>query len=149
MRFPLRLALLFPLLLCAPPTSGADLTGKAEIVDGETIVIAGQEIRLHGIDAPTLGEICDAEGVPWHCGQEAAFALAAAIGRTWVDRDIRDAGTLRRIVAVCRVGGPKGRDLGAWLVRGGWARAAIADYATQEKAAQDASLGLWRSHVAR
>ena len=30
------------------------LTGRANILDGDTIVVAGQMIRLHGIDAPEL-----------------------------------------------------------------------------------------------
>jgi endonuclease YncB( thermonuclease family) len=28
------------------------LTGPAKVIDGDTIVVAGQLVRLHGIDAP-------------------------------------------------------------------------------------------------
>ncbi|NKB54968.1 MAG: thermonuclease family protein [Alphaproteobacteria bacterium] len=133
--------LLLPTLALA-----ADITGKADIVDGGTIEIAGQRILLDGIDAPKFGETCGAGGTPWRCGQEAAFALADAVGRTWVECDVRDAGTLKLAIAVCRVGGPKGRDLGAWMVTEGWARAQRGTaYVALETAAKAARKGLWRS----
>ena len=49
--------------------------------------------------------------------------------------DLRDAGTLQHLVGVCRVGGPKGRDLCTWMVKRGWARAA-GRYAALENAAK-------------
>ena len=30
--------------------------------------MAGQRIRLHGIDAPEKAQTCRIEGVPWACG---------------------------------------------------------------------------------
>ena len=33
----------------------ADIIGKPRVIDGDTIEIAGQRIRLHGIDAPERG----------------------------------------------------------------------------------------------
>jgi len=32
------------------------LTGAAKVIDGDTIVVAGQLVRLHGIDAPELDQ---------------------------------------------------------------------------------------------
>ena len=45
--------------------------------------IAGQRIRLYGIDAPEAGQTCVAE-TQWRCGQQAAFALSNIIGSHWV-----------------------------------------------------------------
>jgi endonuclease YncB( thermonuclease family) len=33
------------------------LRGPASVIDGDTIVVAGERIRLHGIDAPELEQI--------------------------------------------------------------------------------------------
>jgi endonuclease YncB( thermonuclease family) len=39
------------MLLLASAASAADLVGQASIIDGDTIEIHGQSIRLFGIDA--------------------------------------------------------------------------------------------------
>ena len=125
----------------------ADISGKPRVIDGDTISIAGQRIRLHGIDTPESEQLCDADGKQWRCGKEATFALADAIGRTWVDCLERDKDRYGRIVAICKVGGPNGRDLGGYMVSEGWAlayRKYSTDYVKQEDAAKAAGKGLWR-----
>ena len=142
----LRLIALTALLVWAAPAL-AEITGQARIIDGDTIEFAGQRIRLHGIDTPEAKQICKADGKQWRCGQEATFALANIIGRTWVDCVERDRDRYGRIVAVCWIGGPKGRDIDAWMVEQGWAlayRKYSKDYVAAEDTARKASRGLWR-----
>ena len=51
----LRLALLLTLL---PVVTLADVAGPTRVIDGDTIEVAGERIRLHGIDAPESGQSC-------------------------------------------------------------------------------------------
>ena len=43
----------------------ADVTGKARVVDGDTIHIGKTKIRLHGLDAPESKQTCTADGKEW------------------------------------------------------------------------------------
>jgi len=38
--------------------ANADLSGPAVIVDGDTLSIAGNKVRLHGIDTPEKNQTC-------------------------------------------------------------------------------------------
>ena len=52
----------------------------AEGHSGETIEIAGNRIRLHGIDAPEGRQSCRrVDGTSWFCGRAAARALRGMI----------------------------------------------------------------------
>jgi endonuclease YncB( thermonuclease family) len=132
-------------LLCWPVwASAADLTGHASVIDGDTLEIHGQRIRLYGIDAPESAQTCDAGGKTYRCGQQAALALADHIGRQTVECEQRDVDPYGRVVAVCTVAGV---DVGAWLVSQGWALAYVRysrDYVDEELAARRARRGIWR-----
>ena len=45
------------------------ILGKAKIIDGDTIHINNNKIRLHGIDAPELNQNCIYNNEDWECGQ--------------------------------------------------------------------------------
>jgi endonuclease YncB( thermonuclease family) len=57
-----------------------DLVGRASVIDGDTIEIHGQRIRLHGIDAPESRQLCEKNGQEYRCGQQASLALADMVG---------------------------------------------------------------------
>ena len=68
------------LAILAPVLALADTTGPARVIDGDTIVIAGERIRLHGIDAPERDQLChDGDGTPYKCGIKATAALRQLI----------------------------------------------------------------------
>jgi endonuclease YncB( thermonuclease family) len=96
---------LYLLLAATAPAAAADLVGPATVVDGDTIDIGDDRIRLWGIDAPER----HAPG-----GPEASAWLAALLdGRTvrCVDTGGR---SYERIVAQCFLA-DTGEDL-AWLL---------------------------------
>ncbi len=123
----------------------AAIVGSAQVIDGDSFVVAGTEVRLYGIDAPERRQTCLRGGRAWNCGAEAAAALrAAAAGREVVCRP-RDRDRYGRTVAVCVAGGV---DLGAAMVKGGLA-VALGAYAADEREARDARRGIWSSSFDR
>ena len=102
------------------PPAHAQLAGRASVADGDTVRVAGERVRLHGIDAPESKQTCVAGGSRWRCGAEATRALARRIGGRPIACEERDRDRYGRIVAVCRV---RGEDLNRWMVRQGRALA--------------------------
>ncbi len=141
----LLLALFLISFVVAPQQAHAEtLTGVVSVIDGDTLKIRGQRIRLHGIDAPESRQLCEtAEGQRWRCGQQAALALADMIGRRQVNCTVRDTDRYGRFIAVCR---QDGVDLNGWLVREGWAvayRRYSRDYIRAETEARTARRNIW------
>lgn len=131
------------LVLAGP--AAAEIRGVARVFDGDTLEIGLVRIRLHGIDAPELGQSCgDGTGGEWRCGQAAADRLAALVDDAEVVCDARERDHFGRIVATCRAGG---RDLSRALSAEGlaWAYTRFSDdYVTQEAQARDAGQGIWQ-----
>ena len=48
----------FSIVLCFNQTHGKTIHGKAKIIDGDTIHIGNNKIRLHAIDAPEINQKC-------------------------------------------------------------------------------------------
>jgi endonuclease YncB( thermonuclease family) len=120
------------------------ISGTASVVDGDTLEVHGQRIRLWGIDAPESHQVCAKDGRAWMCGQKAALALSDFIGRRPVSCATVDRDRYGRLVARCSVAG---QDLGAWLARSGWAldfrRYSRGAYAAETAAARRAQVGAW------
>ena len=87
-----------------------EIRGSApRIIDADTLEVAGQRVRLQGIDAPEAAQACrQANGQRYRCGERATEALRARIRRG--SRDLYDCG-------------PGPLQPGArHLLRGGWDR---------------------------
>src|SRR5262245_20957926 len=51
--------------------------GPAIVVDGDTLWVGAQEVRIHGIDAPETGQKCQLPKGTWDCSDAATAALQA------------------------------------------------------------------------
>jgi endonuclease YncB( thermonuclease family) len=124
--------------------AAAQVSGWAVPIDGDTIEIAGERVRLHGIDAPESDQECtDAAGFVYRCGEQATGALRALIDGQTVSCQQIDTDKYGRIVAVCRRGDV---DLNAAMVREGWAVAYVeyaTDYVAEEAQAKRDRRGIW------
>lgn len=130
------------------PEAQAGLVGRAVVVDGDTLDLAGQRVRLFGIDAPEMRQGCtDATGKAWACGRWAAQRLAELVAEGAVTCTPRDRDRYGRIVASC---GTAAGDLGAAMVAGGAATAYLRYsrlYAGLEAIARRNGWGIWQGGV--
>lgn len=124
----------------------AALIGVASIIDGDTLEIHGQRIRLEGVDAPESRQSCQLNGKPWRCGTASANALADWVGRRTAHCEEQYRDRYKRAVARCSVDGVSMED---WLVRNGWAldypRYSKGAHANAQQEAQTHRRGIWAS----
>jgi endonuclease YncB( thermonuclease family) len=120
------------------------LAGEVRITDGDTLKLKGTTWRLWGIDAPEDGQRCTRGGAPYDCGDEATAALVRIIGDAVPLCRRKDTDRYGRTVGQCYV---DGQDVGALLVRAGWAvdyeRYSDGHYADQENEARENKRGMW------
>ena len=117
------------------------------VIDGETLSLDGQVMRLAGVRAPGRGQACpDASGRSFDCGAAAATALARLVNGRDVECRVQGRDAQGRGLGHCRVGGA---DLNASLVAEGWVLAGPGATGLQplEVAAREARRGLWASGV--
>jgi endonuclease YncB( thermonuclease family) len=133
------------LLLLPAIADAADISGIAKVREGDTIVIGSSRIRLAGIDAPSVDQLClNNSGERWTCGVAARDELIKhADNKSWTCH-LRSTDRRGRQVARCEV---DGEDIQKWMVMSGWALSYARfshDYDEDEKAAREAKSGMWQ-----
>ncbi len=134
------------LFVSEPKTDSSTLAGPARALDGSTLVVAGQTVRLQGIEAPPASLVCRDGGWEYKCGEDSRRALEQEIqGRTVECLRSNDT------PASAQCFNDQGVDLAAALVESGWA---VIDfkrssrYMPQQVRAQNGNRGLWRNDFA-
>ena len=115
------------------------VSGAGRPIDGDSLWVGGEEVRLEGIDAPEGRQTCRRGGESWACGDEAHRELGRAIDGETVSCHVSRRDAYGRLLARCTAGG---RDLNATMVRTGMA-VAYGDYGAQEAQARSSRRGLW------
>lgn len=121
------------------------ISGHARIIDGDSLMVGGTEVRLYGIDAPELFQRCTRDNREVQCGREAARHLTALIAGQLVTCERRDIDRFGRTVAVCSV---EGVDLGRAMVAAGQA-VSYGSYLIDETGARLERKGLWAGDFIR
>ncbi len=127
------------------PAGRARFTARVSVVDGDTLATGGDRLRIFGIDAPEMAQSCERGGAAYACGSRAREAMGAILGRGMVSCEQRDTDRYGRRVVRCH--NAEGADIGAELVRQGWAvafRRYSTDYVAQEREARAARRGMWQ-----
>lgn len=116
------------------------------VMDGDTLSLNGEVMRLHGIDAPEAAQICKGRnGKNWPCGTAATRYLRGLVKQDSVRCDRLEHDAYGRTIAICHAGGV---ELNAAMVEAGlaWAfRKYSFKYNRLENRARKSGKGIWQA----
>jgi endonuclease YncB( thermonuclease family) len=119
------------------------LQGRAEVVGGDLLRVAGTTVRLAGIEAPERQQSCGTGSRRYRCGAAAQAALGRLVNGRAVTCTLSGSDSAGRALATCTRGD---LDLNGELVRQGHAFASgglFASYSGLERQARDTKAGIW------
>ena len=124
------------------------------VIDGDSLTVRRDDaplmIRLTGIDAVEYRQDCTRGATRWPCGRDARSALEKLAGRGPLHCEVAAKDRYDRTLAACRTAlVPDGVDLGAEMVRQGWAVATSDAYMVEEAEAQAKRRGIWQGDFIR
>lgn len=150
----MQLILLFLLSFLALPawaqTSSTlpTVIGSGTAVEGDSVSVNGQVVKLWGIDAPEVGQTCKNKfKQSYDCFTPSKNMLQGLIGQNQITCYIRGSDRHGQQIGTCAV---NNLDLAALMVRAGWALAYFnltPQYVALEGDAQAASKGLWAGYA--
>ena len=120
-----------------------EFIGIPKIIDGDTIYIYSNKIRLKDIDAPEMKQKCKRNKVDYFCGVESKNQLKKKIDNSKVKCISSGKDRYNRYLATCFRGSI---NLNKWMVKNGFAvayRRYSKSYVADENFAKNNNLGLW------
>jgi endonuclease YncB( thermonuclease family) len=139
-------AALLWVMLCLPaPVSAAGLVNYANVRADSSLLVGSQVVRLFGIHVPDTPRTCRTNIRPVRCGSQAMLALDFKI-RGFVHCEPLRRHPDRSVTAWCQ---NRNVDLGAYLIKRGWAVAlpsAPYKYQVMEEIARARRMGVWGNY---
>jgi len=129
--------------LAGPSAAEAPLMGIGQPIDGDSLMVGKQEVRLFGIDAPELTQTCTRDGKPWPCGSAAKDQLTKLVAGQQLNCVPVGSDKFGRTLARCTAGST---DVNRTMVAIGYAlafRRYSMDYISAEESAKTAKRGVW------
>jgi len=129
--------------IAAAVSAAQTLPTPVRVIDGDTLAMGTDRIRLWGIDAPEASQRCEANRATYECGRDATAVLHELV-QHGVSCTAKTRDRYGRTVATCA---NASGDIGEQMVRRGWAidytRYSAGRYAQAQREAQAERLGLW------
>ena len=135
-------------------TDTRSISGKTDVIDGDTIKIKGQSIRLVGIDAPEKKQLCKKPYLnlfiftfskSYPCGQTSTNSLKKLINNQIILCKIEEKKDFfKRYLGTCF---KDKSNINSWLVKNGHAlafRKYSKKYLNEELYAKNNKIGLWQ-----
>ncbi len=158
-----RLAIAFAATLMVQPANAGSrppaptIAGTARVIDGDTISIRNERIRLAAIDACEVDQTGFRRGAEWPCGKAARSFMRAIADGKHLSCSVIDEDQYRRLVAQCF---DRGRDVGLAIVEAGLAETLfrylprqhgmnLSEYVDAEERAKAASAGIWSAEIVK
>lgn len=127
------------------PIAAETLVGRATVIDGDTLELHGERIRLAGIDAPESGQFClDSLNSPWRCGQQAAWALHRLVAHKTISCEAASKDKYDRYIATCFQGKENLNEVMVFLGMALAYRRFSQEYVVAEETAYEYGLGMWK-----
>ena len=135
------------------PANSEIISGKAITIDGDTIKIKNKKIRLHGIDAPEIKQLCQRTFLSififsfqenYKCGEISKKKLEKYVKNNIIKCKVEGIDRYKRILGTCY---KNTININSRMVRNGYAVAYkkySKKYLSVEREAKREELGLWK-----
>lgn len=129
------------------PMNYPAIIGVSNVVQGDTITLAGRVVKLFGVASPEISQTCaDASGRGYRCGQQSIAWLSGWLANHQVKCHIVSENKSGLLTGVCMLGP---YDIGAAIINAGWAVANTKQtqiYIDYQNQASQNKRGLWQGN---